>query len=249
MLERPNTQFAIYRSPTVGDNQSGGISAMVLAGTRIRGVIVDNPSGSWVKLSGTGLGFEPYIAPYTLAWSVSLLPSVLEIGASYVTGPTGQPASTAGSPIVVYLFEAQVPSSGGSQFVVPAPDTVAPAASTIIAVSTGGIAGVEYEPAIVATRRMRLFSVQVGYHFGVLGGGNPNHYCLDSPVYVDVRPKTGAAAPTLWIGTIALDAEHPQDSLQYPNGFDLELGDHLLVDAISLYGQVPVVVTPIYALV
>lgn len=116
MLERPNTAFRIYRSPTVGDNQAGGIGAMRLAGSRIRGVVVDNPSGAWVKLDGPGLGFQPYIAPYTLAWSISLLPSVDELSATYVVGPTGQPLNLSGAPIVVYLFEAQVPSSAGSSF-------------------------------------------------------------------------------------------------------------------------------------
>jgi hypothetical protein len=124
MLERPGTQFRIYRSATVGDNQAGGIGAMTLPGTRIRGVIVDNPSGSWVKLDGVGLGFQPYVAPYTLAWSVSLLPSVTELSAAYVDGPTGQSSSNAGAPLVVYLFEAQVPSSPGSAFVTPAPETL-----------------------------------------------------------------------------------------------------------------------------
>lgn len=116
MIERPDIQSRIYRSTGVGDNAGGGIGAMSLPGTRIRGVIVDNPSGSWVRLDGIGLGFQPFIAPYTLAWSVSLLPSVTELSAIYTVGPTGQTSAATGSPMVVYVFEAQVPSSGGSTF-------------------------------------------------------------------------------------------------------------------------------------
>lgn len=160
MLERPATQFQIFRSVAVGDNQGGGIGAMQLAGSRIRGVIVDNPSGSWVKLDGPGLGFQPYIAPYTLAWSVSVLPSIQELSAAYVTGPTGQPSSTAGAPIVVYLFESQVPSSGGSQF-------VAQTGTTQIATQT-----VTLSPAVVAiadlivappNQRIRITYAELSY--------------------------------------------------------------------------------------
>lgn len=249
MLERPATQHRVYRSPTVGDNQAGGIGSMTLGGTRIRGVIVDNPSGSWVKLTGTGLDFEPYIQPYTLAWSVSLLPSVLEIGAAYVVGPTGQDESTAGSPIVVYLFEEQVPSSGGSQFVTPAPETVQPQAVTIIALSTGVAAAVEFEPGIGATRRFRLFAVQVGYNYFDIGQGNGGRFCVDTPVYIEVRPKTGAVPSTRFIGMLGLNPEHPRDTLDYPYGFDLDPGDHLYVAAFSVFGQAPVFVSPLYALV
>src|SRR5450759_2466133 len=119
MQERPNTQYRIFRSLAVGDDRGGGIGAMTLPGTRIRGVIVDNPSGSWVQLDGVGLGFLPFIAPYTMAWSVSLLPSVTELSAKYVAGPIGEASEIAGAPVVVYLFEAQVPSSPGSVFLTP----------------------------------------------------------------------------------------------------------------------------------
>jgi hypothetical protein len=220
MLEQPNTQFAIYRSPTVGDNQAGGISAMQLPGTRIRGVIVDNPSGSWVKLSGTGLGFEPFIPPYTLAWSVSLLPSVLEIAASYVVGPTGQASSTAGAPLVVYLFEAQVPSSGGSAFI----DSQAEQ-STAWAIFTAGqtVANQVLIPA-VADKRIRLTYVAA------------KHTSDDSVNFVFMN-----LASTVFAGNIGLTPARRFDDVAFPHGgFDLPVGDGLQVATQTQFMKVQV---------
>ena len=92
---KPPTLQRIYFSKAVGDNQSGGIGGME-PGFLIRGVTVDNPSGSWVLLQPT----NQFIAPFTFGWSSTLLPGSQVISASYVIGPTGQAISTFGQPAV-----------------------------------------------------------------------------------------------------------------------------------------------------
>lgn len=235
MLERPNTQFQIYRSPTVGDNQAGGISAMQLPGSRVRGVIVDNPSGSWVKLSGTGLGFEPYIAPYTLAWSVSVLPSVLEIAAAYVAGPIGQPSTTAGAPIVVYLFEAQVPSSGGSTFVNAVPETT-PFNSEFAITVAGASLGTLVTP--MATQRIRLFLLAATLSSAFAGVG----LVADSGAIIDFTT-------TPRVTRLNVAPDKPSDIRSYPGGLDLPVGVALAASGQALWGRTNVTVELLYAFV
>jgi hypothetical protein len=241
VIERPNTQFRIFRSKAVGDNQAGGIGAMTLPGTRIRGVIVDNPSGSWVMLDGVGLGFQPFIAPYTLAWSVSVLPSIAELSAAYVAGPIGQPSSSAGAPMVVYVFEAQVPSSGGSAFIQPVPEVIPPVATTLL-VSSTGLTTVDYEPGIPTTSRMRLLSCQVGYDYTDIG------FVLDSNASVIFRERLGVAPPGVTLGQVGISPESPQQTFDF-GGLTMPPGQHLYIASQSAFNVVPVIVTPIYFLV
>lgn len=206
MLEQPGTQFRIYRSTAVDDNQGGGIGAMTLPGTRIRGVIVDNPSGSWVKLDGIGLGFQPYIAPYTLAWSVSLLPSVNELSAAYVDGPTGQVSTSAGAPLVVYVFESQVPSSPGSNFQTAPPATLntSPYRSTNVVANTFDVATIHL--AVVGVRfRIMAFSISIftpgGFVYGYIDDGvSPSMIpfaVLSGTSYSPVLPEGGMLLETV----------------------------------------------------
>ena len=227
MLEQPGTQFRIYRSAAVGDNQGGGIGAMMLPGTRIRGVIVDNPSGSWVKLDGVGLGFQPYIAPYTMAWSVSLLPSVTELSAVYVDGPIGQSSSNTGAPLVVYLFETQVPSSPGSAFVVSsAPvrvyDNVSTSATPYATLSVQVVAA----PGV--GKRIRILALYIavrtagGYIYGYLHDGI-------TPSVLPFAALSGTAySPVIPAPGILLDTSNAPLSLAYASNvassnFDIEV--------------------------
>lgn len=233
MQERPNTQYRIFRSAAVGDDQGGGIGAMTLPGTRIRGVIVDNPSGSWVILDGVGLAFQPYIAPYTLAWSVSLLPSVSELSARYVDGPTGQPSSTAGAPLVVYLFEAQVPSSAGSAFVVPAP-TAESSVTSVTATPT--VAGAPLL-AGVSGRALRIYSVSCCQD--MITGPN------DSDAFVQLQDQSGVVD----LGLIGVSREAPFAALPLVSPIDLPSGWGLFSYSRSAFGAVVLNVTTTYAYV
>lgn len=239
MIERPNTQFRIYRSTIVGDNQGGGIGAMRLQGSRIRGVIVDNPSGSWVKLDGPGLGFQPYIAPYTLAWAVSLLPSVDEIIATYTVGPVGQPSSLAGAPLVVYLFEAQVPSSAGSTFSI---------ASGLTQISTVGVLAVaatqqQQLVAAVASQRISVLSVAVGYDWAA---GNRASYQYEIPVLVQPYPF---GSPGSGLAVINVNPQQPSIETVYPGGLSLAPGVALYAALTALWGATPIVITALYIVV
>lgn len=197
MIERPNTQYRIYRSLAVGDNQGGGIGAMTLPGTRIRGVIVDNPSGSWIQLDGVGLGFQPYIPPYTMAWSVSLLPSVSELSAAYVAGPIGQSSSLAGAPVVIYVFESQVPSSPGSSFATTLPPTVIALSITLPLVGPNNNNVIL--PALGGAADYRILNCAASSHYSATGGIAAVIHRNAAPVPTDkiYMVSLGASAGTL----------------------------------------------------
>jgi hypothetical protein len=233
MQERPNTQYRIFRSLAVGDDQGGGIGAMTLPGTRIRGVIVDNPSGSWVQLDGVGLAFLPYIAPYTLAWSVSLLPSVSELSVRYVDGPTGQLSSATGAPIVVYLFEAQVPSSPGSTFVAGSVRsyTIWP----IFNVGPGGSApDVSLLPAIPGSSyRIRFLSAKQP----LTAADSVNLALMDS-------------THSVFLGNVGLSPQNRFEAVLYPDpGVDLPIGAGLVAIGGTIWSTLQVDLNVIYEIV
>lgn len=234
MLERPNTQYRIFRSLAVGDDQGGGIGAMTLPGTRIRGVIVDNPSGSWVQLDGVGLGFQPFIAPYTMAWSVSLLPSVNELSAKYVDGPIGQPSSNAGAPAVIYVFENQVPSSPGSLFVTPAP-AITMLRTQIAATIAGGFVQIIVPPPDAAIRVLSMEGIM----------RIEPAYLIDAPVLL-----SWISTDTLTtLGGVQLSNSKRSEGLSLAAPIDLPVGAGLTVAYAAGWGNVRVDAYTGYAIV
>lgn len=80
-----------------------------------RGIIIDNPSGSWLRLYPT---FD-YIPPYTLQWSRAFDGGVSSLRVMVENGPAGQLSSTEGDDVTVYLDSHPVSTSAGvtDQFV------------------------------------------------------------------------------------------------------------------------------------
>lgn len=239
MLERPSTQFRIFRSLTVGDNQAGGIGSMTLPGTRIRGIKVDNPSGSWVMLDGIGMAYQPFIQPYTLAWADSPLPSLAELKATYVTGPTGQPVSIAGQPLVVYLFEEQVPSSGGSQFVTSTPEELS-ITVTITALSIAQVTPILGPPP--AGQRYRLFGAKLNE--AEAPSADANVFGLSG-----VHGLLQESITTADLGDLAIGPGQHADSDDYGTGLDVSVDNGVSINLLSVWGRHRVEVTLRYQVV
>lgn len=231
MLELPNAQTRTYRSTAVGDNQGGGIGSMALQGTRIRGVSVDNPSGSWVKLTWPSAN-DAWIPPFTLGWSITLVPSQLEVAAQYVGGPTGQSTSTAGMPITVYLSELPVPNSPGSPFVTPG-EKIQSALLTIAAVPTE--ASVLFIPA-AAGKSIRVFYASLTQDQISPADGAGQVYLVDTSL-------------TVYLPKMAVSRTAPFVAFPYPAPVDLPPGEGLAAYARSGLGAVLVQVAAAYVYV
>lgn len=92
-----------------------GVSATSVAlsnAAGIRGIQVDNPSGSWLYV----VSEQVYIPPYTIGWGLPLSYSQTSITINAVNGPAGQISTSAGDPWTLTLFDEEVDQSAGAQY-------------------------------------------------------------------------------------------------------------------------------------
>lgn len=79
-------------------------------GWQIGGIQINNPSGSWLRVSG----IEQYVPPYTLGWTFPITPTQASISVRFVDSPSGTPSELVGNPVTVTLFDTTVPASPGN---------------------------------------------------------------------------------------------------------------------------------------
>jgi hypothetical protein len=83
--------------------------AISLPAGQIRGITVDNPTGSWLHLYPT----YDYIPPYTINWARELPGDSVSLTLRFEDGPNGQQSSLEGGPIMVMLDSDPVAPSPG----------------------------------------------------------------------------------------------------------------------------------------
>ena len=124
-----------------------------------RGIVINNPSGSWL----TVYPLFDQVPPYTLAWSRDFPNAVASATVRYTLGPAGQQSSIEGTPMTVWLDSDPVGASGGiatpgSSFR-PLSTTTQDQLTTIAMV-----AGIATDlVAAQANRVIRLYSFRIGY--------------------------------------------------------------------------------------
>lgn len=77
---------------------------------QIAGVTVDNPSGSWLRISPV----EDYVPPYTMGWARTLSPASLSVNVRWTDSPSGTPSSQIGYPAIVTVYDTPIPYSDGA---------------------------------------------------------------------------------------------------------------------------------------
>lgn len=84
-------------------------------GFLVRGITINNVSGSWLQVKTSGLIGNMYVPPYTVGWSKSISPAVQSVDIS-LSGPSGTIPSIAGDPWEAILSEDPVDNYNGSNF-------------------------------------------------------------------------------------------------------------------------------------
>lgn len=99
---------------------------ITLGTAQAEGVIIDNPSGSWLHVEGV----DRYVPPYVMGWSFPFDPSVASVTVRFVDSPSGSQSSLTGTPPTVYLSDRPVPAfsgtpsgAGGRQSTIPPSQT------------------------------------------------------------------------------------------------------------------------------
>jgi hypothetical protein len=87
---------------------------MLPNGNVMRGITIDNPSGTWLYV----VSERAYVPPYTLGWATALQYSAASITVKSADGPSGQISTLQGDPWSLTLDEDETSASAG----VPAPN-------------------------------------------------------------------------------------------------------------------------------
>lgn len=105
--------------PRRRDYSSGvGVDLHGMAGNNwlIAGIIVDNPTGAWLKISSIG----DFVPPYTQGWSRPVIPGASAIDVTFETqGPAGSASDFIGDDINITILDEPVETSNGQSIAAP----------------------------------------------------------------------------------------------------------------------------------
>lgn len=208
---------------------------------QIRGITIDNPSGSWLRLRPTG----DFIPPYTIGFMRSFEYGHASIAIEFPeTGPSGQISTEAGNNPTVQLFSEPIGSAAGSTAGVPYIEQFTPILSETtlgtVTVSTG-LAAVALIPAPPVGERNRVLTLRaaIGISFGA-------DYVNDSPVSVWIRGNNNLATYERFI----LDSRYTVHAVNYSPGLDLDIDDFIeLQQAETLFHDVDLVISVTYQVI
>lgn len=134
----------------------------------IRGIQIDNPSGTWIWIEAA----KAWVPPYTINWGMTLPSAQQSITIRTGNGPAGKLGTTTGSAITVTLWNVSVPDSLGTTFIVK--DTPEQAWGMIA--TNWMINPQTIIPNPGPTARIRLYAVEITYDWDqplpLLGPGN-----------------------------------------------------------------------------
>lgn len=76
---------------------------------QIAAIRIDNPSSSWLRVSGV----EQFVPPYTLGWTYDITPTMLNLNILFVDSPSRTPSKLVGDPVTIYLYDEPIGNSSG----------------------------------------------------------------------------------------------------------------------------------------
>lgn len=199
-----------FRSPSVG-SPNGDLSAISLPSGEALGIVIDNPSGSWL----TVYPLHDFVPPYTLQWSRDFPYSVASATVRYTPGPAGQPSTIEGDPIIVWLDSERVGASNG----VSAPGAAfRPVTTPTLDVLSEALHighGIDTTTLILAADvvgvRIRIYGFHMWYSYDTSGSDGPN---LDTGVRWELHANpVGGGIDLMTAGN--LWHEHPHDWVEF----------------------------------
>lgn len=204
--------------------------AISLPSGEARGIVIDNPSGSWLLVTP----LHDYVPPYTMQWSRDFPMTVASATIRYVDGPASQVSTQQGDPFTAWLDSDPVGASAGAQTPgVPFIEAFTPTLSAELPVQfeiTGTLAVTNILPSVTG-KRYRIWSGIVrlsAIPATLLAKDVPFTWVIRSNNLVGNYPRlSGYIVPV----------EHPSDFLAFPSGWDFPSGDGVDVGGRTEWGD------------
>jgi hypothetical protein len=219
MIERE--QHRAYRL-VIGENLESAEP-----GFAIRGITVDNRSGSWLWISE----LEQYVPPYTLGWRRGLRWVARTINVRFVTAPRGTiPSTEVGEPVYVWLANYDVTDDEGTQVIAAREPEIFITGDNLIASAAPGYQESARQIDNLATESVRLYMLEmyndVPYQTGsqrVLGA-----------IYCNVHQRTPSGSVLANpLKRMLLTPNKEIDHFIFPGGRQLPVG----YDIVFRYGS------------
>lgn len=190
---------------------------------QIAGIKIDNPSGSWLHVTG----IEKYVPPYTLAWSYPVNPTQLNIDVLFTTSPTGSPSELVGGPIVVELWDEELGASSG--IASGAEQAQKPFGAALqLATNLAGIANEAGTTTTILTPTAGSRIVPVTFVAALTSNGSPPF----DPYFGQISIRVVSGAGVTLLPLMAISPESPESTHDFPAGTKLGVGD-----VMRVYGQ------------
>lgn len=196
-------------------------SVALSGGTVIRGISIDNPTGSWLLVQNS----LDYIPPYTLGWSKTLEYSAPSLTVLAGNGPTGQVGTATGSNWTLTIDSDPVTDSLGSPapgtaFVATGTDSIQQVASNILCPRSGVGGGSPNIIVPLPNQRVRIYLVEFTTNdFSDNGGATVQVF--DTPITTVV--------------TAAITRDKPNDRISFgETGLDFPLGSPISAGGLPI---------------
>lgn len=206
---------------------TGDLEAISLPAGHARGIVIDNPSGSWL----TVFPLYDFVPPYTIGWARDFPMSIASATVRYTDGPSGQISTQQGDPMSIALDTDPVGSSDGS----PAPGATFIEQFTpvlafadldrVVFAATGGTGSVILVSGITG-KRHRLLTLTPTLQFGTA--------TTQSASNVWFRMSDFSGRPSL---RCLLTPHAPFAIFTFPLGLDFPIGLSIAYDAITNYAD------------
>lgn len=195
------------------------------AGRLIAGLVVDNPSGSWLTIVIGGATY--FVSPYQLRWVKRIDPPVTSLTSlSFTNGPASQVSTKQGDQVTLTLLD-QEPDSKDTSFIQGFTPVITGALSAAMSLSTAMVG--QQVPNLVATanKRWRILTVYAALksQFSTPPSTLDSY---DSGLYWLVYASTDA---NYRAGEGRLNPYKPTDDRTYPMGMDFPIGAGVIADA------------------
>lgn len=200
------------------------LDTMLLGGQQIRGVQVDNPSGSWLYLPE----IQEYVPPYVLGWARNIRNAVLKLSFKFVDGPSGQLSTRAGGLPLADIYDTNIPDSEGVPFQSrqDQPEINSTQNSVDMSAATGNVTTNLLGGSL--TSRLRVFGMWVRNASIDVAAQRLNEY-------VDIYFHENPFVPAKMLGLFELSPNKQADGHYIAQGaIDLALGNEIRIQWVGV---------------
>ncbi len=216
MLER------VYTLP-LGQNALG---ITLPANQQIRGITIDNPSGSWLRVTG----IEDFVPPFTMGWGANVNPARLTVDVLFADSPSGTASQLIGNMPVVTLYDYAVPASGGvASGVSQSQSPTGTDMQTGVFFPPAPEIGVLVSLGLGPTPEQRIVPVRVYGSYNVGGG-------FIAPPRGSVLIELSTLTPFARYAVMNISPESPTFDFTFTQGVKCDVGSELFITAATETG-------------